>query len=56
MGISNFIIVLGFNLYWVKDGLEDYKGIYTGEYDKWFSACAWLFALWGISNLIYSFL
>lgn len=50
--ILNFIIVLGFNLYFMRNGWSEYKEIYTGELSKWFSLLVWLYALWGIYNMI----
>ena len=54
MGIVNFIIVLGFNLWWAKDGLDHYVDIYNGNYSSGYSVGAWLYAAWGIGNLIYA--
>lgn len=54
MGIVNFIIVLGFNVWWAKDGLDNYADIYNGNYNKWFSVGVWLYAAWGIGNLVYA--
>lgn len=53
MGIANFIIVLVFNIWWLKDGLNHYVNIYNGNYNKWLSVVVWLLAAWGIVNLVY---
>lgn len=53
MGIENFIIVLAYNMWWATDGIEHFKNIYNGHYNKLFSAFIWLFTLWGVVNLIY---
>ena len=54
MGILNFIIVLGFNAWWVTDGLRDYLDAYKWSDSGWLSVCLWAFAGWGIANLIYA--
>lgn len=52
MGLLNFIIVLGFNVWWAKEGLDNYKNMYNGNFNEWLSIGAWLFAAWGILNLV----
>lgn len=52
MSIINFIIVLGFNIYWLKIDYQCFIDMYNGNFSKWFSLCFWLYALWGIINLI----
>lgn len=54
MGILNFIIVLLFNVWWAKDGLEIYFDAYEWKESRWLSVMLWAFALWGIANLIYA--
>lgn len=53
MGIINFLIVLTFNLFWLRDGWERYVSMYDGTFSKWLSAFAWFYSAWGIVNLIY---
>lgn len=54
MGIINFIVVLLFNLWWLKDGWQSFKDIYNGHHSKWISVFVWLYAAWGVFNLIYA--
>jgi hypothetical protein len=54
MGIEHFIIVLGFNVLLAKDGFRRYANIYNGKLNKWLSVTAWLYAAWGIVNLVYA--
>jgi hypothetical protein len=53
MGIINFLIVLAFNLYWLKDGWERFSWMYNGTLSKWLTAFVWFYAAWGILNLVY---
>jgi hypothetical protein len=55
MGIPNFIIVLSFNLWWaMRYGLDGYGQMYKFDEDvpKWVTIVIWLYAAWGIANLI----
>lgn len=54
MGILNFIIVLLFNVWLVKDGLKIYFDAYKWKESRWLSVMLWAFATWGIANLIYA--
>lgn len=55
MGILNFLVVIAFNLWWLKDhNLSRYKQIYTGGYGLFFAIAVWAYAIWGILNLIYA--
>jgi len=56
MGITNFLIVLAFNIYWLIDGgTEEYLAFHIDlleEHSKVFVILlAW--DIWGIANLIY---
>lgn len=54
MSITNFIIVLIFNVYWVVDGgCETYLYAYNIKENGWLSVVIWAFALWGLANLLY---
>lgn len=52
MGILNFLIVLAFNLYWYRDGKESFIKLYNFGYTKWLSIFVWVYAIWGIVNLL----
>ena len=54
MAITNFIIVLLFNLWWAKDGIDIYLDAYKWRESKWLSVGLWVFAIWGLANLIYA--
>jgi hypothetical protein len=54
MGITNFIIVLLFNVWWAKDGIEIYFDAYKWKESRWLSVMLWSFAAWGIVNLVYA--
>jgi len=54
MGILNFIIVLCFNAWWAKDGMNNYFEMYKWSESRWLSVGLWVFAGWGITNLIYA--
>lgn len=56
MRLINFFIVLGFNIYWASSGLDNYKSLYNGDFNKWLSLFAWAYTIWGICNLIYIFI
>jgi hypothetical protein len=54
IGIVNFLIVLGFNLYWLADlGLRYYLELYSWRESK--KECIYfsLFAAWGLISLAY---
>lgn len=55
MGIINFIIVLGFNIYWLVRYKRDIFIFYKFKASIWLSILVWLYAGWGIANLIYHF-
>lgn len=58
MGITNFIIVILVNTYWiVKGGWIEYKEMFSlkGIYPRWFAIGVWAYLSWGIFNLIYEF-
>lgn len=55
MGILSFIIVLGFNLSWIlADGYKSFVDRYKWSDNGRFSIAFWLFAAWGVFNLVYS--
>lgn len=57
MGIINFIIVLVFNILWASSvGLNMYFDAYKWKVGRWLSVILWIFAAWGLVNLIYVFL
>lgn len=51
--ILNFIIVLLFNMWWAKDGLEECLDLYRWKESGYVSILYWCYAVWGIVNLIY---
>jgi hypothetical protein len=54
--LVNFIVVVLFNLYLIFLDFELYISIYKFEHWKnnWYtSALTWLYAFWGISNLVW---
>ena len=54
MGITNFIIVLLFNIFWTKDGIDNYFKMYKWSENKFISVAISFYAVWGIYNLIYA--
>lgn len=57
MAIFSFILILLLNVYWaLKYGRENYVSLYTGELGPFFTVVIWLYAAWGIANLIFVFL
>lgn len=55
MGMDNFIIVLFFNVLYSIIWSEHYTDIYNGKINKWLSVAVWLYAAWGIFNLLYAY-
>ncbi len=53
MGILTFLTIVGYNIYWLKDGVNDFKKIYNGFYSIWLSIYNWLFVIYGFINLIH---
>ncbi len=51
--LLDFIIVLGVNLWLlIQFGIGAFKKAYNGGYSTRYSIGAWLYAAWGIFNLI----
>ena len=51
--LMNFFIVLAFNIYWMRNGFDDYFYIFNVRENGWMSLLLWFFAMWGIFNLVY---
>ena len=55
MGIHNFFIVFFFNLFLIiRWGWKDYLELYSYHTPILIKIAVWLFAIWGIANLIYA--
>lgn len=46
MGILNFIIVLGFNIWFTKDGMNNYFEMYKWSKHRWMSVVLLAFSVW----------
>lgn len=53
MGILLFLIIIGYNLYWLKGGINEVKKLYNGFYSIWLSIYIWLLVVYGFINLIH---
>lgn len=57
MGLINFLIVLGFNLFYLwlcSIYRESYIKLYSWSESKLLSVSLWGYALWGLANLVYT--
>jgi len=51
-----FLIMVGFNILWLYMCKHNFKRLYNGADSVWLSALFWIYAAWGVGNLIHHFL
>ena len=55
--IVNFIVVFLFNILWISHfGTRAYARIYNGKNSVSISVLAWVYAFWGLGNLVCFFI
>ena len=53
MAMINFMIVLFFNIYFMRNGIKGYLELYKWSENRWLSVLVWTYLFWGIGNLVY---